>query len=89
MTVHIRIYGQVQGVFFRFSAKEEADGLGLVGWVRNNIDGSVEAMVVGPKVKLVEFIKWCKKGPPQAAVESVEIDWRPEDLDFESFEILR
>ncbi len=89
MTVHIRIYGQVQGVFFRFSAKEEADRLGLAGWVRNNVDGSVEAMVVGPKVKLVEFIKWCKKGPPQAAVENIEVDWRPEDMAFESFEILR
>lgn len=89
MTVHIRIYGQVQGVFFRFSAKEEADRWGLAGWVRNNVDGSVEAMVVGPKVKLAEFIKWCKKGPPSAGVENIEVDWRPEDMDFESFEILR
>lgn len=89
MTVHIRIYGQVQGVFFRSSAKEEADRWGLAGWVRNNVDGSVEAMVVGPKEKLVEFIKWCKNGPPQAGVENIEVDWRPEDMDFESFEILR
>ena len=89
MTVHIGIYGQVQGVFFRRNAKDEADKLGLVGWVRNNEDGSVEIMAVGSREKLNEFVKWCKKGSPSAEVEKVEVDWRPDELDFESFEILR
>ena len=89
MTVHIRISGQVQGVFFRSSAKEEADRWGLAGWVRNNEDGSVEVMAVGLRERLNKFVKWCKKGPPLAKVENVEVDWRPEDMDFEGFEILR
>lgn len=88
MQAHIRIYGQVQGVFFRRTAKEEADKLGLTGWVRNRSDGSVEAMAVGPKEKLLEFVKWCKKGSPFAKVENVEVDWSKGEEDFDSFEIL-
>lgn len=88
MQVHLRILGQVQGVFFRRSAKEEADKLGLVGWVRNDHDGSVEAMAVGAKGKLSQFIRWCKKGPPLSKVERVEIDWPEGDATFDSFDIL-
>lgn len=88
-TVRILVYGQVQGVFFRRTAKEFADKLGLVGWVRNRDDGSVEAMVAGPKKDLMQFMKWCKSGPPAAKVENVEADWRTEEMDFDSFEILR
>lgn len=88
MQVYIRIYGQVQGVFFRASAKDEADRLGLVGWVRNRQDGSVEVMAQGPKVILKKFVAWCKKGPPMAEVAKVEVDLRQEDMDFESFDIL-
>ena len=88
MQVHLRIYGQVQGVFFRRNAKEEADKLGLVGWVRNERDGSVQALAVGTKQKLNEFIRWCKKGPPFAIVENVEIDWSRREEDFDSFEII-
>ena len=58
MQAHIRIYGQVQGVFFRSYAKEVADRLGLVGWVKNNPDGSVETVAEGSKEKLEEFVKW-------------------------------
>ena len=86
-TVRINIYGQVQGVFFRRSAKEVVDRLGLVGWIRNEVDGSVQAMAVGSKDKVEEFIKWCKKGPPMAKVERVEVDWNEEEQDFESFDI--
>ncbi|MBI3282545.1 acylphosphatase [Candidatus Curtissbacteria bacterium] len=87
MTVIIKIYGSVQGVFFRRSAKEEADKLGLVGWVRNRDDGSVEVLAVGPQQKLNEFVVWCKKGPPFAKVENVEVD-RQEAQEFDAFDIL-
>ena len=76
----IKIFGQVQGVFFRHSAKREAERLGLTGWVRNNDDGSVEIRAEGPRDKLEEFIVWCKKGPPAAKVERVEIEWGSENL---------
>ena len=87
-TVNIKIYGQVQGVFFRRSAKEEADRLGIFGWIRNADDGSVESLVVGSKDKLDKFVKWCKKGPPLAKVENVEVDWRDSEEDFDHFDIL-
>lgn len=89
MQVVIKISGKVQGVFFRKSAKDEADRLGLVGWIRNDADGSVETLAVGPKEKLEEFIKWCKSGPPLAEVENVEVEWKNQNLEFDSFNILQ
>jgi len=88
MQVYLQIYGQVQGVFFRSSAKGEAEKLGLVGWVRNNPDGSVEILAVGPKSRLEKFAAWCKKGPPFAKVEKVEADFQKQEQEFASFDIL-
>lgn len=88
MQVNIRIAGQVQGVFFRRSAKEEADRLAIGGWVRNNRDGSVEIMAVGPKDQLDQFAAWCKKGPREAKVEKVDIKWEQNSKDFDKFEII-
>lgn len=67
----LRIQGKVQGVFFRESARVEATRLGLVGWVRNRPDGSVEAVVEGEPGMMEEFIRWCHRGPSQARVDSV------------------
>lgn len=86
--VHIKIYGQVQGVFFRAYAKEMADRLGIVGWVRNNDDGSVEVLAEGPKDKLEEFVRWCKEGPSLAQVEKVEVDEQKTEDEFGNFEIV-
>lgn len=86
--VHIKVYGQVQGVFFRAYAKEVAIRLGIVGWVRNNADGSVEAVAQGPKEKLDKFVTWCKKGPPSAKVEKVEVDEQKTEDEFRNFEIV-
>lgn len=86
-SVDLKIYGQVQGVFFRQSAKIEADKLGLKGWVRNDADGSVEALAVGLRDKLEEFINWCKNGPDAATVEKVDIAWSRGDETFDGFEI--
>jgi acylphosphatase len=47
---------------------------GLFGWVKNNLDGSVEALVFGPDEKVQELIAWCHKGPPSAQVESVDVE---------------
>lgn len=86
--VRLIISGQVQGVFFRRSAKEEADKLGLGGWIRNQSDGSVEVLAVGSKEKLEKFVAWCKKGPPLARVDNVEVDWQDTEEDFDHFDIL-
>lgn len=90
MTVaaHIFIYGEVQGVFLRRSAKAKADELGVCGFVRNRRDGTVDALAQGPKVKVNAFIKWCRKGPPFAKVAKVEVEWKKHIEDFDEFEIL-
>ncbi|MDB5106762.1 MAG: acylphosphatase [Fibrobacteres bacterium] len=68
----IRVSGKVQGVFFRASARAEANRLGLDGFVRNEEDGCVFAEAEGDRAKLDEFLAWCRQGPPHARVEGVE-----------------
>ena len=84
----IRVYGKVQGVFFRKSAKIEADKLGVLGWVRNEGDRSVEIVAQGQKLGVDKFIVWCRKGPPFAKVDSVEVQLMKKLEDFEEFEVL-
>jgi len=88
MRVHIFVSGRVQGVFFRSRTQEEAEKLGLVGWVKNTPDGKVEIVAEGDKEKLEELIAWCKKGPLFAKVENVEVEWQESTGEFSSFEIL-
>ena len=77
----LRIHGRVQGVWYRASAQAEASRLGLVGWVRNRSDGSVEALAIGPHMAVEAFIAWAHQGPPKAQVSRVEaIDTEPEAL---------
>jgi acylphosphatase len=71
--VSLRIEGEVQGVFFRESTRREAERLGLVGWVRNEPDGSVTAVAEGAPGPLQEFVAWCHKGPPAARVLAVAV----------------
>jgi acylphosphatase len=70
---HLLVSGRVQGVYFRQSAKQEADRLGLNGWVRNLSDGRVEAVVEGQEPLVAEWLAWAHKGPPGATVEDIEI----------------
>lgn len=88
MTVHLQVYGKVQGVFYRKSAKIEADRLGLVGWIKNRDDGSVEASAEGEKDELEKFVIWCKKGPPFAKVDNVEETWSDSKNNWTEFEII-
>lgn len=69
----LRIHGRVQGVGFRESMRREAVRLGLVGWVRNNRDGTVEAWVHGKQENVETLIAWTRQGPSFASVERVEI----------------
>ena len=66
-----RVFGKVQGVFYRGSACEEARRLGLVGWVRNLPDGSVQAYACGAIEDLEQFAQWLREGPRQARVTDV------------------
>jgi acylphosphatase len=67
----IRVTGKVQGVFYRASARDEAERLGLSGFVRNEPDGSVYAEAEGEKETLDRFVEWCRRGPPHARVDMV------------------
>lgn len=84
----IIVTGKVQGVFFRASAKEAADKIGLKGIVQNERDGSVYIEAEGNEQQLQQFISWCHEGPPHARVEKVTTsDGTPKN--YTTFEIRR
>jgi acylphosphatase len=83
------ITGRVQGVFYRGSAQDEAERLGLTGEIANLPDGSVDAVVEGPKAQLEAFIAWCRRGPPSARVEEVRVKWAEAKGEFRSFRVTR
>lgn len=70
---HIKVFGLVQGVFFRVRAQELARKLKLTGWVRNCEDESVKIHAEGTEEALKELESWCHRGPPGAQVESVNV----------------
>ena len=70
----LMIRGAVQRIGFRAWVEREALARGLKGWVRNRLDGAVEALVAGPPEAVAELIERCRKGPPLAKVETVEIE---------------
>lgn len=71
-TVRARITGRVQGVSFRAWTMQEATRLGLIGWVRNCPDGSVELLARGAAEAVDRLIERCREGPPDASVDAVE-----------------
>lgn len=74
---HLTILGRVQGVFYRNWTAQTAGGLGLNGWVRNRMDGSVEAWVEGPAEAVEQFIALAHRGPPAAQVARIDADDMP------------
>ena len=87
-TVHLLIKGKVQGVFFRATAKEVADKIGVKGWIKNTDEGDVEAVVTGSGQQLQEFVSWCKQGPRRADVSEV-ISTEQEETRFKDFSVIR
>ena len=83
---HVRITGHVQGVFFRAWAVEQADGLGVTGWIRNCPDSRVEAHVEGEEAAVEQMIDRLRRGPPAARVEDLRT-WDVEPCEFDGFEI--
>lgn len=68
-----RISGKVQGVWYRAWTVEQASARGLMGWVRNRLDGSVEALFAGPADKVDDMIEACRHGPKAARVANVAV----------------
>ena len=84
---HVIISGKVQGVFFRSSTKGTAIKLGSTGWVRNGVDGNVEAVFEGKKESIEQMIDWCRKGPELARVMDIDIKSERYTGEFKSFEV--
>ncbi len=72
-TVTVCVRGRVQGVGFRYWTQEEARRLGLAGWVRNEPDGSVKALLSGADEAVAGMLERLRKGPQGAAVSDVEV----------------
>jgi len=85
---HVFISGFVQGVGFRQFIKINADKLELKGWVRNTLDGCVEAFLQGRKEDIQKLIQISRKGPFLAEVENVEVNWEETKDKLETFEIV-
>jgi acylphosphatase len=74
IAIQVRIRGRVQGVGFRDWTMRRAEALGLRGWVRNRVDGSVEALFTGPRAAVERMVADCHRGPSMARVDSVDIE---------------
>jgi acylphosphatase len=85
--LNIKVYGRVQGVFFRHSAKQKARELGVKGFVRNEPDNTVYIEAEGEEENLKQFLDWCHKGPFLASVKKVEVK-ESEMKNFNDFVIL-
>lgn len=85
-SLSIQVIGKVQGVSFRYHTQEEAERLGLNGFVRNQYDGSVYIEIQGPEDDLNLFLQWCQEGPRFARVDDLQVE--TSDLPpFANFEI--
>jgi acylphosphatase len=70
--------GRVQGVFFRDTVRNAAEHAGIAGWVRNNPDGTLEAVFEGDAGVIERLVDLCREGPPGADVRDVEVVEEPE-----------
>lgn len=80
-TLHLSIAGRVQGVGYRESLRAEALRAGVSGWVRNRRDGSVEAVLHGPREAVDAVLAWARRGPPAARVAQLEAQPAAGELD--------
>lgn len=87
-SLHLLIKGRVQGVFYRASAKDVAIEMGITGWIKNTMEGDVEALITGQQNQLDQFVAWCKKGPRRANVSAVILS-ACEEKSFNDFTIVR
>jgi acylphosphatase len=81
------VHGIVQGVGFRWHAREMARRLNLRGYVRNRYDGTVEVLAEGPERALREYLAYLEAGPSSAIVERVDVQWSGASGTFHGFEV--
>jgi len=85
-TLKMKIFGTVQGVFFRKFIKDNADELGVRGFVRNLEDGNVEVIVEGEDGKVNELVRRCEEGPGHADIKNVDVE-EMRHQGFDSFKV--
>lgn len=85
--IDIKIYGQVQGVFFRHHTQEKAKNLNLTGLVRNEPDGTVYVEAEGEEANLKDFLAWCQQGPRWAEVRKVKRQFSSQIKNYNGFKI--
>lgn len=85
--VHAIVHGAVQGVSFRYYTVLEAERLGVVGWVRNVPDGTVEVTAQGTPDQLQAFVEFLHQGSPSAAVTRVSVTTQPVISRFTQFSV--
>ena len=88
MKKHIVITGEVQGVGFRYWLYKAAVQKKINGWVKNNISGEVEALLIGNEMEINNLIEICKKGPPSSKVTKIEVQNYQKEHFGKSFEII-
>ncbi|MBI3335421.1 MAG: acylphosphatase [Candidatus Portnoybacteria bacterium] len=86
--LRLKIYGNVQGVGFRYWARNQAKALGLAGFCRNEADGTVTILAQGKQKDLDKFLKMCYDGPSFAQITHVTPEWEEAGEHFKTFEIL-
>jgi acylphosphatase len=86
ITRRLRIRGQVQGVNLREALRQRADQLKVTGWVRNRLDGTVEAVVQGEAFAIDSIVEWARQGPTTARVDSVDVESAESEGDFQIFD---
>jgi acylphosphatase len=85
---HLLVSGRVQGVYFRKSTLIEAQSLGVNGWVRNLVDGRVEAVLEGEEHSVKMLVNYCRSGPSAARVDYLHVSYGPFKGEFSNFTTL-
>ena len=85
--LHALLRGRVQGVGFRYFVRQQAEELGLVGWVRNLWDGRVELVAEGERELLERLAETARSGPPGAQVDEAVVEWAEASGEFNQFDI--
>jgi acylphosphatase len=81
------ITGRVQGVSFRYYTLQEAQSVGVLGWVRNLWDGRVEVLCEGEEGAVDHMVQWCHQGPGTAVVDKVDVLWEEPADEFSNFRV--
>ena len=82
----IKVYGNVQGVFFRYTTRKVARKIGLTGFVKNLADGSVYIEAEGTETDLKELLEFAKKGPKYATVENIKYEFKETQNKYKGFD---